>query len=76
MLLNTNPADRKQSCTAAPCPIRSDCRREADKKFFTGLFDKEWEVFVIRHDEVAKKYDWFTLCCDAAEPIRTAPRRA
>jgi hypothetical protein len=48
-----------------PCPLKSSCRRKADKKFFTGLFDQPWEVFVIRRDPATNKYDWSTHCCDA-----------
>lgn len=60
-------AEKTNECAKPPCPIRSDCRREADEKFFTGLFDKDWEVFVIRRNEDLDTYDWFTLCCEAAE---------
>ena len=48
------------------CPVRSDCRKESNKKYFESLFDNKWEVFVIKHDSEKRKFDWFTLCCEAA----------
>jgi hypothetical protein len=59
-------AEQKRGSTNGQCPLRSDCREEADKAFFTGLFEKEWEVFVIRRNDETNVYESFTLCCDAA----------
>jgi hypothetical protein len=56
----------KQKTTSAPrqCPLRSDCREKADKAYFSGLFDKDWEVFVVKRNPEKKAFDWFTLCCE------------
>lgn len=59
-------AEKMFSRSTKTCPLRSDCLKESNKKYFESLFDNDWEVFVIkRHDEKGK-FDWFTLCCDAA----------
>jgi len=51
------------------CPVRSDCGKESNKKFFNKLFDDHWEVFVIRRDNEKGNFDWFTLCCEGADAI-------
>lgn len=51
------------------CPLRSDCRRESDRNFFGSLFEKNWEVLVIKTNERTGKADWMTLCCEAAEAV-------
>ena len=53
------------------CPPRSDCGRPSNRAYFTTLFEKEWEVFVIKRDKTNDRFDWYTLCCDAAEPMNT-----
>jgi hypothetical protein len=40
--------------------------RESNDRYFGSLFEKDWEVFVIRRDNNAEKFDWFTLCCERA----------
>lgn len=52
------------------CSIRSECRKESDKRYFDSLFDDNWEVFVIRRKEADSGFDWFTLCCEAADGTR------
>ena len=47
------------------CPVRSDCKKQSDKKYFDSLFDDDWEVFVIERDDERGKFDWFTQCCEA-----------
>ena len=47
------------------CPLRSDCKKESDQKYFASLFERSWEVFVIKRDELTGKFDWFTQCCEA-----------
>lgn len=51
------------------CPLRSDCRQESDRRFFSSLFEKQWEVLVIKTNERTGKPDWLTLCCEAAEAL-------
>jgi hypothetical protein len=29
-----------------------------------SLFERDWEVFVIKHDEDTGKFKWFTECCE------------
>ena len=48
------------------CPIRTDCKKQSDRKYFDSLFDDDWEVFVIKRDDERGKFDWFTQCCEAA----------
>ena len=54
---------------SAKCEIRSVCRTESDRRFFGDLFADDWEVFVIKPDESSGKFNWFTLCCEAANII-------
>lgn len=28
------------------------------------LFERDWEVFVIKHDKDTGKFKWFTECCE------------
>ena len=54
------------------CPLRSECGKESDRKYFDTLFDRDWEVFVIRRDEEKGKFDWFTLCCETGQHEQNA----
>jgi hypothetical protein len=75
-----NLADKMFSRSARHCPLRSSCREETNRKYIRDLFAHDWEVFVIKRDPDKGKYDWFTVCCEAAElsthvisnPIETA----
>jgi len=29
-----------------------------------SLFERDWEVFVIKHDKDTGKFKWFTECCE------------
>jgi hypothetical protein len=51
------------------CELRSPCREESDRQYFGNLFERDWEVFVIKHDESRGKHTWFTLCCEAANAL-------
>ena len=62
-------ADKMFSRERKTCPLRSDCRRESNRKYFDSLFDHDWEVFVVKRDNDQGKFDWFTLCCEAASTI-------
>jgi hypothetical protein len=64
MLLNRSK--RRADPPRRTCPLRSDCRREADRTFVKDLFASNWEAFVIRHDPVEDKYYGFTICCESA----------
>lgn len=46
------------------CPVRSTCRENSDGEYFKSLFEREWEVFVIKRDEASGGHNWFTLCCE------------
>jgi hypothetical protein len=59
-------ADKMFSRSGKMCPVRSDCKKQSDKKFFDSLFENDWEVFVIKRDNQNGKFDWFTQCCEAA----------
>ena len=65
-------ADKMFARTEPGCGFGTDCRTKADRNFFSGLFAEDWEVFVIRHDANAGKYNWFTLCCEAVNKICNA----
>jgi len=60
-------AEKMFSRSSKTCPIRSDCRKNADTKYFESLFDDRWEVFVIKRDAEKGGFEWFTLCCEAAD---------
>lgn len=55
---------------AAKCYLRSTCRKNADRAAIKSLFEREWEVFVIKRDPATGKYRGHTLCCDTA-PVGT-----
>ena len=57
-------AEKMFSRSSTTCPLRSDCKRESNKRFFASLFETDWEVFVIKRDNENDKFDWFTLCCE------------
>lgn len=59
-------AEKMFSRTATSCPIRGDCFTVTNDRYLKSLFENDWEVFVIRHNNEAGKFDWFTLCCEAA----------
>ena len=46
------------------CPLRSDCAQKTNRAYFHSLFERDWEVFVIKRDEKKDGFDWFTLCCE------------
>ena len=56
------------------CPLRGDCRRESNRKYFDSLFDADWEVFVVKRDNDRETFDWFTLCCETASLITNDKR--
>jgi hypothetical protein len=58
-------AEKMFSRSTTVCPLRSECSTESNRKFVDSLFEKDWEVFVIRRDEKDGKFNWFTLCCEA-----------
>ena len=74
MLLN-KLKDRMARRSRQKCPLRSDCRREADQAFAKDLFSRDWETFVIRQDPVKNSFEWFTLCCEP-ERATCAPAAA
>jgi hypothetical protein len=60
-------AEKMFTRTSTTCPLRSDCKKESDRKYFENLFEGDWEVFVIKRDNQGDQFDWFTLCCDVAD---------
>ena len=62
-------AGKMFSRTNISCPLKSDCRRDADRRFVASMFEKDWEVFVIKRDSETGRYKSFTLCCEAANTI-------
>ncbi len=55
--------------TEKGCELRSPCREASDRQYIGDLFARDWEVFVIKHDETRGKHTWFTLCCEAADAL-------
>ncbi len=47
-------------------PVSRERRGSPESRHVDGLFDKDWEVFVIKRDHENGKYDWFTMCCELA----------
>lgn len=66
-------AEKMLSRSTRTCPVRSDCLRDSNNRYFKSLFDDDWEVFVIRRDNGTGKFDWFTQCCEAANGIIDEP---
>ena len=60
-------AEKMFSRPSMACPLRSDCKRESNQRYFASLFETDWEVFVIKRDNDSGKFDWFTLCCEEAK---------
>ena len=58
--------DMKNPARFAACDLRSQCRIDADREFRRSLFEREWEVFVIRHDPETGKLKGETICCESA----------
>lgn len=48
------------------CYFRSPCKAKADRQAFRSLFERDWEVFVIKKDQQTGGHKWFTLCCESA----------
>ena len=47
------------------CDPRSDCQAASDRECIGSLFERDWEVFVIKRDPASSKFSWFTACCEA-----------
>ena len=60
-------AEKMFSRSTKSCPIRSDCKNESDRRFVDKLFERDWEVFVIKRNDDEGRFDWFTLCCEEAD---------
>lgn len=67
-------ADKMFSRSNMRCPLRSECRADANRKYFGRLFERKWEVFVIKRDNKNDKFDWFTLCCEVASAGDHVPK--
>ena len=50
--------------------LRSTCKANADKAFFSSMFEREWEVLVIRQDPLTGNFKSETICCDEAQPAQ------
>lgn len=48
------------------CHLRSACRKDADRRAFKSLFEREWEVFVVKRDPSTGGYKGETVCCEEA----------
>ena len=59
-------AEKMFGRSTVACPLRSDCKKESDRKFADSLFAEDWEVFVIKRNDADGSFRWFTLCCEAA----------
>lgn len=67
-------ADKMFTRATKTCPVRSDCRRESNRQYFDSLFDRDWDVFVVKRDEDHGNFNWFTLCCEAANDLTHGKR--
>ena len=56
-----NLAEKMFTRGAKSCPIRSDCKRESDRRYFASLFQSDWEVFVVKRNNEKGLFEWFTL---------------
>ena len=59
-------AEKMFSRSDTQCQLRSNCREESDRRYFASLFERDWEVFVIKKDLQTGTHNWFTLCCETA----------
>lgn len=57
-------AEKMFSRSTTTCPLRSECEKESNNRYFDSLFESDWEVFVIKRDNETNDFDWFTLCCE------------
>ncbi len=55
-----------QKLMAEPCYIRSACREKSDRDYVKSMFERDWEVFLIKRDPNTGKFVGETLCCDYA----------
>ena len=51
---------------SAKCYLRSICKQESDLAANRSLFEREWEVYVVKWDPSSRRYASLTLCCDSA----------
>lgn len=56
----------REKFISAKCYLRSLCTPERDAAASKSLFERDWDVFVVKHDPATGKYRSQTLCCDAA----------
>lgn len=56
----------REKFISAKCYLRSVCRQEIDNAANKSLFERDWEIFVIKRDPETGTYRSQTLCCDAA----------
>jgi len=54
------------------CALRSSCKTDSDREFFSSLFERDWEVFVIRKDPETGLLRGVTICCEAVSSRQTA----
>lgn len=57
---------KRQKITDGRCETKTD-NGEHRSCTFDYLFDKEWEVFVIKYDKATGKFTGRTACCALAK---------
>lgn len=56
----------KRKMAKINCHLRSVCKAQADNLYYSKLFDREWEVFVVKKNKATGNLGWSTLCCELA----------
>ena len=63
---------RNNEAATAACHIRSACKRESDSRYFKGLFECEWDYFVIKPDANTGEFRNHIACCGKSFETRNA----
>lgn len=45
------------------------CRREVKARAGESLFERDWEVLVIKRDPASGEYSTTTLCCESSREL-------
>ena len=54
------------------CALRSECKSDSDREYFSSLFERNWEVFVIKKDPETGLLKGETICCESVSNHQTA----
>ena len=67
-------AEKMFSRSNQTCPLRSECTKQRNNRYYDSLFDDDWRYFVVKRDEETGEYDWFTRCCETLDAKYAKPK--